>query len=217
MFTGLVEEVATLQSITHEAHSAHLQLAVRRIQQGLQIGDSIAVSGVCLTVVTFTASGFVADAVPETIRRTSLGQLRPGDQVNVERALRVGDRLGGHIVSGHVDGIGRITDVAREGIATVITMTAKPDVMRYIVEKGSICVDGVSLTVMDVQENTFRVSLIPHTGHETTLGNSRVGRTVNLECDVLAKYVERLLTPAAAAGQHKQALSMDFLAQNGFA
>lgn len=216
MFTGLVEEVATLEEITYESHSAHLRLRAHRLLDDMTIGDSIAVNGVCLTVVTFDARGFVADAVPETIRRTNLGRLNVGDPVNTERALRVGDRLGGHIVSGHVDGTGKITDVSREGIATVIEITAEPECMRYIVEKGSICVDGVSLTVMDVGKTSFRISLIPHTGVETTLGNSRVGRVVNLECDIIAKYVERMLVPVTGQRSQKQILSMEFLAQNGF-
>lgn len=225
MFTGLVEETAIVRRIEHHQDSAQLHLDARRVLEGVHIGDSIAVNGVCLTVVRFTSGGFTVDAVPETMRRTTLGTLVAGDRVNLERALRLGDRLGGHIVAGHVDGIGTITGRVLEGLAMVLTITAPPAVLRYVVEKGSICVDGVSLTVMDVTEAVFRISVIPHTGVETTLLQRPVGASVNLECDVLAKYVEKLVlgrSDGLIAGddnQHKPASRLDlaFLHDHGFA
>ncbi len=216
MFTGLVEAIAVLEQIRQQGHSAAIRLRAPAIVEDVKLGDSIAVNGVCLTVTAFDAQSFTVDAVPETIRRTNLSRLRPGDGVNVERALRMGDRLGGHIVSGHVDGVGEIVRIAKEEIATVIEIAADAACLRYIVEKGSICVDGVSLTVMDVGKHSFRVSLIPHTGHETTLGRATVGRAVNLECDVLAKYVERLLGGSTGQPAH-ETVSIELLRENGFA
>ncbi|MCL6593084.1 MAG: riboflavin synthase [Alicyclobacillus sp.] len=198
MFTGLVEEVAAVERIDRAAGGAQLRLRAQRVLEGLRLGDSISVNGACLTVVAFGAGWFAADAVPETLRRTNLGELVPGDAVNLERALRVGDRLGGHWVTGHIDGVGVVRSLAHEGLARVMTVAAPPQVMRYVVEKGSICVDGVSLTVMDAAADAFRVSVIPHTGAHTTLRAAQPGRRVNLECDLLAKYVERLLQQGGA-------------------
>lgn len=234
MFTGLIEEVAVVRRIVQGQAGARLEIEARRALVDIHLGDSIAVNGVCLTVTGFSASTFTADAVPETMRRTNLGRLRPTACVNVERALRVGDRLGGHIVSGHVDGVGRLQARTPEGSAIVLTVAADLGLIRYIAEKGSICVDGVSLTVMDVGADAFRVSVIPHTGTATTLLSSPLGAEMNLECDVIAKYVERLLglaRPGGAQGQSVVASSgtgdvsspdadrftMDFLRQNGFA
>jgi riboflavin synthase len=193
VFTGLVEEVAVVESITQRDHSAHLRLRAKRVLEDVSVGDSISVNGVCLTVVSFDSWGFLVDAVPETMRRTNLGRLRTGDTVNLERALQVGDRLGGHIVSGHVDGVGVLERVQTEGLATVLTIAVGEDLLPYIANKGSICVNGVSLTVMDTTDTAFRVSIIPHTGEETTLLSAQPGAPLNLECDVLAKYVEKLL------------------------
>lgn len=223
MFTGLIEEVATLERMELNSNGAHLHLRATKVLENVRLGDSIAVHGVCLTVVQFTATRFTADAVPETLRRSTLGRLEPGDTVNVERALRVGDRFGGHIVAGHVDGIGRVTDVAQEGIARVITVEADDQVLRYVVEKGSICIDGVSLTVMDVSRSHFRVSIIPHTAGHTTLDGVRRGHLVNLECDVVAKYVEKLVKGYAPSTEQdgrlngSGAMSQAWLAENGFA
>lgn len=206
---------------------ARIELAAKRVLEDVQLGDSIAVNGVCLTVTTFTSNAFTADAVPETMRRTNLGRLRPGARVNLERALRVGDRLGGHLVSGHVDGVGILKDRVPEGNAVVLSVAAPPALARYIAEKGSICIDGVSLTVMDVQESTFRVSIIPHTGLATTLLTVPVGAEVNLECDVIAKYVERLLGLDTSSRPHTVradvaspdgggGMNLEFLRENGF-
>jgi len=167
------------------------------VLDGLRLGDSVAVNGACLTAVAIDDDGFAVDAVAETLRRTSLGELRPGDRVNLERPMRLGDRLDGHLVQGHVDGVGRVASARAEGESTVLEVTAPPDLLRYVVEKGSVAVDGVSLTVAARLPEGFSVALIPHTMTVTTLGPQAVGRTVNLEVDVVAKYVESLARPYA--------------------
>jgi riboflavin synthase len=220
VFTGLVEEVGVVRRIERARDSAHIRIAAEKILADIQLGDSIAVNGACLTVVSYSKGEFVADAVPETLRRTALGSLQPGDRVNLERALSLHSRLGGHIVSGHVDGLGYIREQGSEGIASVYTIETSPDLMRYIVDKGSICVDGVSLTVMDTRENTFRVSIIPHTGQHTSLSDARIGQAVNLECDIIAKYVEKMVASLAGGIRGKQgdsAINLDFLRNHGFA
>jgi riboflavin synthase len=164
----------------------------------LRRGASVAVNGVCLTAADVDAEGFEADVMAETLRRSSLAGLAPGDEVNVELPMRAGDRLGGHVVQGHVDGLGTIESIDEEGFARLVRIAAPPELLRYVVEKGSIAVDGVSLTVADVHGEGFAVSLIPETLERTTLGSARPGRVVNLEVDVLAKYVEKLLDRSAA-------------------
>lgn len=221
MFTGIVEEIGEVAAIRPAGKAISLTIRAEKILQDIHLGDSIAVNGICLTVVSFTSSQFQADVVPETMRRTNLHELAPGDPVNLERAMRMGGRFGGHIVSGHIDGVGHIVAVKREDTARVLRIAAPPHVMRYIVPKGSIAVDGVSLTVMDVQEDSFRISLIPHTGQVTILGDKGAGAWVNLECDLIGKYVEKLLqgyVPSAAADQtNAGGLSEEFLRENGFA
>jgi riboflavin synthase len=187
VFTGLVLGTGTIRSLRDGRLEVDTELAGE-----LSPGDSIAVNGVCLTAVDPTAQGFAADVMPETLRRSSLGPLGEGDEVNLELPLRAGDRLGGHVVQGHVDGTGTVEDVREEGLARVVRVAAPRDLLRYVVEKGSIAVDGVSLTVSAVDDDTFEVSLIPETLERTTLGAALPGRTVNLEVDVFAKYVEKL-------------------------
>ena len=186
MFTGLIQGTAKLAA--RERSRLRLEASL-----DLRDGDSVAVNGVCLTATAVDARGFAADVMPETLRRTSLGELAPGDRMNVELPLRAGDRLGGHIVQGHVDGTGSVESLTGDGLATLVRVAAPADLLRYVVEKGSIAVDGVSLTVSEVDEDGFTVSLVPETLERTTLGSIVPGRTVNLEVDVLAKYVEKLL------------------------
>jgi len=187
VFTGLVAGTGKVRSLRHGRLEVDTPLAA-----GLAAGDSIAVNGVCLTALEPSAGGFAADVMPETLRRSSLGPLGAGDEVNLELPLRAGDRLGGHMVQGHVDGTGTVEDVREEGFSRVVRVAAPADLLRYVVEKGSIAVDGVSLTVSAVDDDAFEVSLIPETLERTTLGSAAPGRAVNLEVDLLAKYVEKL-------------------------
>jgi riboflavin synthase len=192
MFTGLVADLGIVATVDRSLEGARLTFESALADQ-LREGDSVAVNGVCLTAVGLCGPRFGADVMEESLRRSALGELAEGDRVNLELALRAGDRLGGHVVQGHVDGIGVIGAVREEGFARIVTVEAGPDVLRYVVEKGSIAVDGVSLTVARVDEQGFDVSLIPETLERTTLGRAAVGRPVNLEVDVFAKYVEKLL------------------------
>ena len=194
MFTGIVREMGRVVSVVAAEEGAQLVVAAPRTAPRTAVGDSVAVDGVCLTAVSVTDGEIAFDAVAETLRRSSLGALETGDDVNVEPALRAGDPLGGHYVQGHVDAVGRVTTVDPEGDGRRVTFEAPPDVLRYCAEKGSITVDGVSLTVAGLDDTSFTVALIPHTLAETTLGALAPGDEVNLEADVLAKYVERLLT-----------------------
>ena len=184
MFTGIIEEMGTVRRLDRTPISCQLTIAATLVLQGTQIGDSIAVNGVCLTVTDLQKDAFTADVMPETLRRSSLGILRSGSSVNLERAMVANGRFGGHIVSGHIDGTGTIASKVPEGNA-----------QRYIVEKGSIAIDGISLTVASVTKSSFSVSLIPHTGTCTTLLSKRPGDPVNLETDVIGKYVEKLMQP----------------------
>jgi riboflavin synthase len=190
MFTGLVETTGTIASLNGGSLSIRAQLELAE-------GDSVAVNGVCLTASGIDGGGgFEADVMPETLRRTALGSLAEGDPVNLELPLRASDRLGGHVVQGHVDGVGTVESVEDEGNARVVRITAAHELLRYVVEKGSIAVDGVSLTVAEVDDEGFAVSLIPETLERTTFGSATPGRQVNLEVDVIAKYVEKLLVRA---------------------
>jgi len=191
VFTGLVAGTGTVDSLERDGDG--MRLRVRSELAGeLSAGDSIAVNGVCLTAVEPDAAGFSADVMSETLRRSSLGPLTSGDAVNLELPLRAGDRLGGHVVQGHVDGVGTVDSVRDEGFSRVVRVSAPAETLRYVVEKGSIAVDGVSLTVSAVDGQAFEVSLIPETLERTTLGEAEPGRMLNLEVDVLAKYVEKL-------------------------
>jgi riboflavin synthase len=191
MFTGLVADCGTVSALERTTDGARLRVETSLVPE-LSPGDSVAVNGVCLTAVEVDAAGFTADAMEETLRRSSLGPLAPGDRVNLELPLRATDRLGGHVVQGHVDGTGTIDSIREDGFSRVVRVEASPDLLRYVVEKGSIAVDGVSLTVADVDDDGFAVALIPETLERTTFGGAAPGRTVNLEVDVLAKYVEKL-------------------------
>lgn len=192
MFTGLVEDLGRVAAIDATADGVRLTLATALAPQ-IGLGDSVAVNGVCLTATTLTDDAFTADVMHESLRRSSLGELQAGEPVNLELALRADARLGGHIMQGHVDGLARVTGIEDDGFARIVTVTPEdPALLRYVVEKGSIAVDGVSLTVARIDEESFAVSLIPETLERTNLGGAAVGRAVNLEVDVLAKYVEKL-------------------------
>jgi riboflavin synthase len=193
MFTGIVRERGRVAGIDGGEAGVRLRIAAPLTAPGVALGDSVSIGGVCLTVVAVDGDEIAFDAVPETLGRTALGGLESGDAVNVEPALRAGEPLGGHVVQGHVDGIGRVRSVEPEGDGKRIWIDAEQDMLRYCVEKGSVAVDGVSLTVADLDDTGFAIALIPHTLAETTLGALEQGAAVNLEVDILAKYVERLL------------------------
>lgn len=209
MFTGIIEETGTIRAVQRGAKSAVLTVEAKTILEDVHIGDSIATNGVCLTVTSVRGDCFTADVMNETLRRSSLGDLTRGSRVNLERAMAANGRFGGHIVSGHIDGTGTVVSVRRDDIAVWYTIRTTPQLMRYIVEKGSIAIDGISLTVATVETDRFSVSIIPHTAQETTLGEKRPGATVNLENDVIGKYVEKLM-------QKDSGVTLEFLAQNGF-
>lgn len=225
MFTGIIEEIGTVRSIRGGGSGVVLDIEASKVLEGTATGDSIAVNGVCLTV-TPGSGHFTADAMPETLRRTSLGGLRPGSKVNLERAMVCGGRFGGHLVSGHVDACGRVADLVRDGIALVMRVSVPSDVLRYVTRKGSVTLDGVSLTVASVSDSdsSFTVSLIPHTMASTTLHILKPGSPVNVEVDMLARYVERLLASGDAASASAQVdsgsagggLTEEFLKKYGF-
>ncbi len=212
MFTGIIEELGTVAGIRKDSKSAILTIRANKILSDIHLGDSIAVNGVCLTVVSFESGQFSADVMHETLNRSSLGALKPGSHVNLERAMAADGRFGGHIVAGHVDGTGTIKEIKNDGIAFWYTIQTEEKVMRYVIEKGSIAIDGISLTVADTARNTFKVSIIPHTMAETVLSEKKVGDIVNLENDCIGKYVEHLL----GLDRKSEGITMDFLRKNGF-
>lgn len=212
MFTGIIEEVGSVAHVRMGTASCVLTVNASKVLADVHIGDSIAVNGTCLTVCEFTGNSFSADVMPETMRRTNLGKLSPGSKVNLERAMAADGRFGGHIVSGHIDGTGKVAALKREDNAVWVTIAASTDLLKYIVEKGSIAIDGISLTVARVTMQDFSVSVIPHTGEETTLLSRKPGDTVNLECDIVAKYVEKLLGSA----QKKGGITPLFLSEHGY-
>lgn len=226
MFTGIIEEVGTVQAINRGAHSCQLTIQAFKIMDDMHVGDSIAVNGTCLTVTSFTRISFTADVMHETLDRSSLGTLRRGNPVNLERAMAANGRFGGHIVSGHIDGVGTIANVRQDDNAVWYTVKAPANILAYVVEKGSIAIEGISLTVACVDATSFSVSVIPHTRGMTNLASKCIGDAVNLECDIIGKYVERLLATgrvcregadaAADAGAGSGGLTREFLLQNGF-
>lgn len=215
MFTGIVEEIGIVKAITQGTHSIKLSIKAQKVLTNTQLGDSIAVNGVCLTVIFLASDYFIADVMPESMRKTNMGLLKIGDKVNLERALTLSTRLGGHIVSGHIDGIAKIIDMQKDDNATRITLTAPVKVLKYIISEGSIALDGVSLTVAHLGEDNFTVSLIPHTSEVTTLLTKHVGAIINVENDVIGKYVERLLD-FKQNSKEKQSMTWSFLQENGF-
>ena len=193
MFTGIIEEIGVLKERRDGSHSCTLTVRCEKILEGTKIGDSIAVNGTCLTVTKLNADSFDVDVTPETMRRTAFSIVRVGSKLNLERALRIGDRLGGHLVSGHVDFVGKLIKKEQEGNAVNLTFSVPEQWMKYILAKGSIAIDGVSLTIAKKQSNSFFVSLIPHTGEMTILLLKQIGDPVNIECDCIGKYIEQLI------------------------
>ena len=218
MFTGIIEETGTVKKVIGGRESGSIAIKARKVLEGTKLGDSIAVNGVCLTVTSMQGDGFTADVMAETLRRSNLGKLSIGAQVNLERAMAADGRFGGHIVSGHIDGTGEIVSLKPEGNAVWVTVAASPDILRLIVEKGSITIDGISLTVAYADSSVFKVSVIPHTGAETTLLSRRPGDVVNLENDIVGKYIEKLMCPfnKEETAEKKSSITMDFLIENGF-
>ena len=215
MFTGIIEETGKVINIQKSSESCRIMISASKVLENTHIGDSIAVNGVCLTVTDMTKSSFSADVMAETVRRTSLAELKSGSRVNLERAMSAEGRFGGHIVSGHIDGTGIISDFKKEDNAVWITISADSSILKYIVEKGSVAIDGVSLTVAEITDKFFRVSIIPHTQSETTLISKKTGSKVNLECDIIGKYVEKLLFYRDKSDK-KNGMTMDFLYENVF-
>lgn len=215
MFTGIVEEIGSIKSIQRGENSAILNIYAERILDDLKIGDSVAINGVCLTVTDLNDNGFTADVMHETMNRTGLAKVIVGSNVNIERAMGVNGRFGGHIVLGHVDGVGKILKIERDDNAIWYTVQANKDITRYIVEKGSIALDGISLTVARVGEEEFAISAIPHTVNVTILKEKKIGDMVNVEVDIIGKYVEKLLCTKVKDKEDTN-LTYEFLAQNGF-
>ena len=220
MFTGIIEEMGTVSSIAEGSLSVVITIQASKVLEGSQTGDSIAVNGVCLTVTSIHGSFFTADVMAETLRRSSLGSLSKGSHVNLERAMPMNGRFGGHIVSGHIDGTGTVVSKVKEDNAVWVKINASQDILKYIVLKGSVAIDGTSLTVAGLDDSTFSVSVIPHTASETILLQKSTGDIVNLENDIIGKYIERLLSfqnnnDYRDTGS-SPALTVDFLLENGF-
>lgn len=223
MFTGIIEETGTIESITKGIKSAIITVIADKVLENTKIGDSIAVNGVCLTVTSINGNKFNADVMAETIRRSSLGSLKHGSKVNLERAMAADGRFGGHIVSGHIDGTGTIRFLVKEDNAVWVEIATTYKLLKYIVEKGSITIDGISLTVAKLTNDSFSVSVIPHTGKETTLLDKKPGDIVNLENDIVGKYVEKLMNFNLDENKNKTTqknptgnITIDFLTEHGF-
>ena len=210
MFTGIIEETGTVEAIVRGAKSCRLTIRADKIFDDLSLGDSVAVNGVCLTADEIRKPVFVADVMAETVRRTNIDRLVPGSRVNLERAMRLGGRFGGHIVAGHIDGTGTIVSMVREDNAVWVTVTAGSEILRYIIEKGSVALDGISLTVAEVGTDRFSVSVIPHTAAETTLLRRWTGDRLNIECDMIGKYVEKFVSGES------RGITPELLAKYGF-
>ena len=216
MFTGIVEELGIIRKLHVSGHLGSIEIEAHKVLRNTNVGDSIAVNGICLTVTALGKDFFTADIMAETVRRSSLKNATSGDFVNLERAMAADGRFGGHIVSGHVDGTGTILSMKREENAVWVTISAAPSIMKFIVEKGSVCLDGISLTVAAVGESDFKVSVIPHTGEETTLLKKKSGNTINIENDIIGKYVDRLLNFKDSSPSEGGGITMDFLRKYDF-
>lgn len=213
MFTGLIEETGTVCEVCRNGNASFIRIAAEKVLEGTKVGDSIAVNGVCLTVTEHDGKIFRADVMNETLSRSSLGTLKQGSKVDLERAMSAEGRFGGHIVSGHIDGTGTVSNIKQDGIAVRYTISADEKLLRYIVEKGSVTLDGISLTVAAVTDTDFTVSVIPHTAEQTILPFKKVGDIINIETDIIGKYVEKLLCPAEPK---KSGVTMEQLMKNGF-
>jgi riboflavin synthase len=214
MFTGIIEETGIVSTIKHGRASVSLVISAQLVNSDVKIGDSINTNGACLTVTGFTKNSFSVDVMAETMRITNLSLLKSGNRVNLERALKLGDRLGGHMVSGHIDGTGTITQLVQEEIATWFTIKSDKDILKYIIKKGSVAIDGISLTVADISDASFKVSIIPHTAAKTTLLSKKTGDIVNIENDMTAKYIEKFMQ--ANTSTIKREIDLGFLQENGF-
>ncbi len=214
MFTGIIEEVGQVKSIKEGTISSSILVEASKVLENTKIGDSICTNGVCLTVTEINKNEFKADVMAETLRRSNLGSLKKGSKVNLERALTLQTPLGGHLVSGHIDGVGKIIEIKPEDNATWFYIELDKKLLRYVVEKGSIAIDGISLTVAYVDNRGFKVSIIPHTSKETILLTKKVSDEVNIECDIVGKYIEKLLIPKEK--EKKSNIDMNFLINNGF-
>lgn len=216
MFTGIVEEVGIIKNIKKNSNSLSLAISANKVLDDIKLGDSICTNGVCLTVTDFDKYSFTVDAIESTIRKTDLYNLDISSKVNLERALSLKDRLGGHIVQGHVDGIGEIANIRDEDLSKVYSIKAKENLLNKLVKQGSITISGVSLTISDLKEDYFEVSIIPHTLKETIINDLKIGDIVNLETDIIGKYIDRFLNGDKSKDEKVSSLSLDFLAENGF-
>ncbi|WP_315076856.1 riboflavin synthase [uncultured Clostridium sp.] len=216
MFTGIVEEVGSLEKLTLGGGFGVIEIRANKVLENTKIGDSIASNGVCLTVLEMTKSSFKANVMGETLEKSSLGSLKSGNKINLERAMKLEDRFGGHIVSGHIDGVGKITDIEKKVDGTWFTISASKEILKYIIYKGSIAIDGISLTVAYVDDEKFKVSVIPHTLENTILCEKKVQSVVNLECDVVGKYIEKLVNNKDEEIKNESNVTMEFLRENGF-
>ena len=216
MFTGIVEDVGKIIDVKKGANSSRLIIGAEKIFSDMNVGDSVAVNGVCLTVTDFEKNMFWADVMSETLSRSSLGSLKKGSLVNLERAMAANGRFGGHIVSGHIDGTGVIKSMKKDDIAVWVSISAPKNILKFIVEKGSVALDGISLTVAEIGDDEFKVSVIPHTGGNTSLLLKKAGDIVNIENDIIGKYVERLMSFKTDSAAKSRGISLEFLADNGF-
>jgi riboflavin synthase len=214
VFTGIVEELGTVKKIDRGSNSCQIGILAKKVLEDVKLGDSIAINGVCLTVTSFDRDSFAADMMAETLEKTNLKDLGSGQRVNLERASRLGDRMGGHLVQGHVDAVGTIVEQQKVDIAKILRINAPEELLHYLVAKGSVAIDGISLTVVEVLADSFTVSIIPHTATITTLGFKKTGDTVNLESDIIGRYVEKLLR--TSEGKKKSVVTSEYLAEHGF-
>ncbi len=217
MFTGIVEEIGKMQSLKSHGEMTKLKIKAEKVIEDLELGDSIATNGVCLTVTEFDQNSFTADVMPETVKKTNLRNLKPGSKINLERAMTPTKRMGGHLVTGHIDGVGTLVEKKKDHQALIYTFNVSKALSRYMVEKGSIAIDGVSLTIIDVEEEWFSIGLIPHSADQTILGSANKGDEVNLEVDIIAKYVEKLLgKKEEVQDESNSGLSLENLRELGY-